>query len=112
MLLLSNHWIKGVVLLLWGLAVVHPVDNILRPYLIGGRAKVSNLYVFFAVVGGMKAFGVVGLFVGPLILAITVALSTFLREEKRAGTRGLQLLSRPKTEALDPITSTHPSTLR
>ena len=86
MLLVSGHWVKGLVLIVWGVAVVHPVDNILRPYLIGSRAKLSTLYVFFAVVGGLKAFGALGLFLGPLILSVTAALFTFLREEKRAGT--------------------------
>jgi predicted PurR-regulated permease PerM len=62
------------------------VDNILRPYLIGGRVKLSTLYVFFALIGGLKAFGPLGLFIGPLILAVTVALLTFIREEVRAGT--------------------------
>jgi predicted PurR-regulated permease PerM len=82
MLLASGHWIKSIMLVIWGLAVVHPVDNILRPYLIGGRVRLSMLYVFFALVGGLKAFGVVGLFVGPLILSTTAALLTFLREER------------------------------
>ena len=54
MLLLSGHWIKGVILLIWGIAVVHPVDNVLRPYLIGERVKLSTLYVFFALVGGQN----------------------------------------------------------
>ena len=85
MLLLSGHWIKGVILLIWGIAVVHPVDNVLRPYLIGERVKLSTLYVFFALVGGLKTFGGLGVFVGPLILAVTVALFRFLREEKHAG---------------------------
>lgn len=84
MLVFSGHWIKALILLVWGFAVVHPVDNVLRPYLIGGRVKLSTLYVFFAVLGGLKAFGPLGLFIGPLILAITVALFTFLREEKPA----------------------------
>ena len=95
MLLLSGHWIKGVLLLVWGVAVVHPVDNILRPYLIGGRVKLSTLYVFFAVIGGLKAFGALGVFIGPLVLAITVALLTFLRKEKIAGSWNWQLDSRP-----------------
>lgn len=98
MLVFSGHWIKGFIPLLWGLAVVHPVDNVLRPYLIGGRVKLSTLYVFFAVIGGLKAFGALGLFMGPLILAVTVALFTFLREEKRAGSWDLQLHSRPEDE--------------
>jgi predicted PurR-regulated permease PerM len=90
MLLLSGHWIKGVLLLIWGVAVVHPVDNVLRPYLIGERAKLSTLYVFFALLGGLKTFGGLGVFVGPLILAVTAALFRFLREEKRAGNWGFQ----------------------
>jgi predicted PurR-regulated permease PerM len=90
MLLLSGHWIKGVLLIIWGVAIVHPVDNVLRPYLIGERVKLSTLYVFFALLGGLKTFGGLGVFVGPLILAVTVALFRFLREEKRAGNWGFQ----------------------
>jgi len=85
MLIFSGHWIKGIILLAWGLAVVHPVDNLLRPHLIGSRTKLSTLYVFFALLGGLKAFGGLGLFIGPMILAITLALLKFLREEKREG---------------------------
>lgn len=105
MLLLSGHWIKGVLLLIWGVAAVHPVDNILRPYLIGGRVKLSTLYVFFAVIGGLKAFGALGLFIGPLVLAITVALLTFLRKEKLVGSGSWQLDSRPEAGILERISS-------
>jgi predicted PurR-regulated permease PerM len=85
MLIFSGHWIKGLILLVWAVAVVHPVDNVLRPYLIGECPKLSTLYVFFALLGGLKTFGGLGVFIGPLILTITVALFRFLREEKRAG---------------------------
>jgi predicted PurR-regulated permease PerM len=85
MLFFSGHWIKGLILVTWGLAIVHPVDNLLRPHLIGSRTKLSTLFVFFALLGGLKAFGGLGLFIGPMILAITLALLKFLREEKRAG---------------------------
>lgn len=85
MLIFSGHWMKGLILLVWAVAVVHPVDNVLRPYLIGERVKLSTLYVFFALLGGLATFGALGVFLGPLILALTVALFKFLREEKRAG---------------------------
>ena len=85
MLIFGGHWIKGLILLAWGLVIVHPVDNLLRPHLIGSRTKLSTLYVFFALLGGLKAFGGLGLFIGPMILAITLALLKFLREDKRAG---------------------------
>ncbi len=85
MLIFGGHGIKGLILLAWGLAIVHPVDNLLRPHLIGSRTKLSTLYVFFALLGGLQAFGGLGVFIGPIVLAITVALLKFLREEKRAG---------------------------
>jgi predicted PurR-regulated permease PerM len=84
MLIFSGHWIKALILLAWGLVIVHPVDNVLRPHLIGSRTKLSTLYVFVALLGGLKAFGALGVFMGPIILAITLALLKFLREEKRA----------------------------
>lgn len=84
MLVFSGHWIKGLILLAWAVVIVHPVDNLLRPYLIGGRTKLSTLYVFFALLGGLKAFGALGVFIGPIVLAITLALFGFLREERRA----------------------------
>src|ERR1035437_7452854 len=90
MLIFSGHWIKGLILFVWAVAVVHPVDNVLRPYLIGERVKLSTLYVFFALLGGLKTFGGLGVFIGPLILAVTVALFRFLREEKRAGSWSFQ----------------------
>lgn len=86
MLMFSGHWIKGLILLAWRLIIVHPVDNLLRPHLIGSRTKLSTLYVFFALLGGLQAFGGLGIFIGPIVLAITLAFLKFLREEKRADT--------------------------
>lgn len=90
MFIFSGHWIKGLILVIWAVAVVHPVDNVLRPYMIGERVKLSTLYVFFALLGGLKTFGGLGVFIGPLILALTVALFRFLREEKRADSWSFQ----------------------
>lgn len=87
MLFFNGHWVRGVALLIWAVAIVHPVDNVLRPYLIGGRARLSTLWVFFALLGGLRAFGSLGLFIGPLILAVTVALSQIAREEWPNSTR-------------------------
>ena len=81
MLFFNGHWVRGIILLIWAVAIVHPVDNVLRPYLIGERAKLSTLWVFVALIGGMRAFESLGLFIGPLVLAATVALSQIAREE-------------------------------
>jgi predicted PurR-regulated permease PerM len=70
-------------MLLWGAVVVGSIDNILRPRLISGRAEISTLPVFFGVLGGVAAFGVIGLFAGPLIIALALALVGFAEESMR-----------------------------
>jgi predicted PurR-regulated permease PerM len=79
----TGHWAKAVVLLVWSMAFLSLADHILRPYIIGGRVKMNTLFVFFSLLGGIKAFGLLGIFLGPLILSITVALIGILREEVR-----------------------------
>ena len=59
---------------LWGLVVVSSADNFLRPILISGRAEISIVVVFVGVLGGLSAFGLVGLFLGPVILSLALAL--------------------------------------
>jgi len=64
----QNGW--GVVLLLWTL-VVGGLDNVLRPILIRRSADLPLLLIFAGVIGGLIAFGLVGIFVGPVVLAVT-----------------------------------------
>jgi predicted PurR-regulated permease PerM len=79
-LVAGGHWWKGLILLAWGAAVVGQVDSLVRPYVIGERAKLHTLLVFFALLGGVKAFGVMGLFIGPVVLSITLVVLDMLRE--------------------------------
>ena len=59
----------------YGLLLVSSIDNVLRPLLIsGGPAPIPFLLVFFGVLGGLAAFGVLGLFLGPVLLSVTFAL--------------------------------------
>ena len=60
----------GVFMLLWGALVVGSVDNVLKPYLIGRGSALPLLLVFLGVFGGAKAFGFLGIFLGPTILAV------------------------------------------
>lgn len=69
----TGHVWKAVILAAFGLLVVHPTDNILRPLLISNATRVPFLLVMFGVLGGMTAFGLVGAFVGPIILAMGLA---------------------------------------
>jgi len=65
----------------WGILVVGSVDNFLRPLLISGRVEVPTLAVFIGVMGGLSAFGFIGLFLGPIVLGLLVALFRFSTEE-------------------------------
>jgi predicted PurR-regulated permease PerM len=73
-LLLSGDVGAGIGMLAWGAFVVHPTDNILRPLLISSATDIPILIVLFGVVGGLSAFGMVGLFLGPLILTVLLAI--------------------------------------
>ena len=64
----------------WGVVVVGAVDNVLRPILISGRSEVPTLAVFIGVMGGLSAFGFIGLFLGPIVLGLLVALFRFTSE--------------------------------
>ncbi|MGH7319227.1 MAG: AI-2E family transporter [Candidatus Rokuibacteriota bacterium] len=66
--------VRGIAVLLWGALAVSGVDNIIRPYFIGGATQVPFLFVLFGVLGGLAAFGLLGLFIGPVILAILLVL--------------------------------------
>ncbi len=61
-------------LLLWGALAVSWIDNLVRSLVISGVAKIPFLLVLFGVLGGRAAFGLIGLFVGPVMLAILLAL--------------------------------------
>lgn len=73
-LIVAGHTWKGVLLLGWGALLVHPIDNLLRPLLISGATRVPFLLVMFGALGGLVAFGLVGLFVGPVLLAVASAI--------------------------------------
>jgi predicted PurR-regulated permease PerM len=70
----------GIFLAVWGGAIVGLADNVVKPMLISGRAEVPTLAVFLGVLGGLAAFGFVGLFVGPLVIALVIALLRFADE--------------------------------
>jgi len=73
-LLVTGRIWQGAFLLFWGFLVVSVIDNIVRPYLIKGRAQVHPLIIFFSIFGGIMAFGFLGMFIGPIIVAITFTL--------------------------------------
>lgn len=65
---------KGIALFLWGALIVGSIDNILKPLLIGSRLRLPVLFLFFSILGGLQLFGIIGLILGPVLLALLVAL--------------------------------------
>lgn len=70
----NGHYLKGIFLVLWGTLVIGMIDNFLRPKLVGDRTKLHELLIFFAVLGGLQVFGILGIVLGPVVVAITLAL--------------------------------------
>jgi predicted PurR-regulated permease PerM len=72
---------RGVFMLAWGAGLVGTIDNVIRPMVVMTRLPVHPLVVFVAMLGGVDAFGLMGILFGPVILAVTVALFRMFREE-------------------------------
>ncbi len=80
-LILSGATFRGIGLLVWGGVLVSNVDHLVKPRLISGRSNIHPVTVLLGVLGGLKLFGFIGLVVGPLILALFIALVRFYEEE-------------------------------
>jgi predicted PurR-regulated permease PerM len=78
-LAVGGHWLAALFLAFWG-ALLAVVENVARPLLTAHRAHVSTLAVFVGAVGGVSAFGVLGLVIGPVLLSFVVALVRFTTE--------------------------------
>ena len=70
----TGHLGKAITLAALGTAVVASIDNILRPALLAGRAQMNGLLMFVSLLGGVSVFGLVGLILGPLVVAIAAGL--------------------------------------
>ena len=60
--------------------MIGSIDNVLSPKLVGRRARLHELLIFFAVLGGLQIFGVLGLIRGPVVVATTLALIEMVRQ--------------------------------
>lgn len=73
-LLYSGMTGKGIFLMAWGVLVISMIDNFLRPYFISKKLGFHVILTFIGIVGGMMAFGFIGIFLGPFLLAISLRL--------------------------------------
>jgi predicted PurR-regulated permease PerM len=74
LLFFTGHPYMALFLAIWGVVVVGLVDNVVKPYLIKAGMELRGAVVFFALIGGLGAFGTVGLLLGPLVVAAFLAL--------------------------------------
>jgi predicted PurR-regulated permease PerM len=81
-LAVTAHWGKALFLLIYGTGVISMADNVIRPLVLSGRVKLNMLLVFFSLLGGIQAFGIIGLFVGPITVSLAMALVRILAEER------------------------------
>lgn len=86
-LLVTGHILKVVILAAFGVFGIGLVDNVIRPLFIRGRARLSFLLTFFAVLGGIEAFGLIGIIVGPLIMALYISLIDIVKDFEDEGPR-------------------------
>jgi predicted PurR-regulated permease PerM len=78
-LLAQGHWGLAIFMLAWGL-MLSGLESVLRPFLISGRARISALAIFVGVLGGIPAFGAIGIIAGPVVLSLVLALIEFAEE--------------------------------
>lgn len=85
-LLFQTEYAKAVILLIVGVVFIAGTDNVLRPLIVRGKIKLPTIAIFFAILGGIQAFGLIGLILGPLILALFLSVFEIFRysEEQRS----------------------------
>jgi predicted PurR-regulated permease PerM len=87
-LMLTRQWPQAIILAVWGAAVVSSVDNFLRPRLVAGRVGLSEIVMFFALLGGVGVFGVLGIVLGPVIFATAIAIIDVLIKAQPSSSLG------------------------
>lgn len=76
----TGHWGRAVVLLAICAGISTIVDNVLRPVLLGGRTELSGLVIFISVLGGVNLFGMLGLVLGPILVAMAAGVLSVYQE--------------------------------
>jgi len=85
LLLSEGHWIKALVLSVWGSVVIGLADNLVYPIFVGDRLRMHSLVALFSLLGGLAVFGAAGLVLGPVIVSVTLALLEIWRRRTAGG---------------------------
>ncbi|WP_171407684.1 AI-2E family transporter [Acinetobacter tianfuensis] len=70
----QGQTIEAIGIMAWGVCIVSTADNVIRPLVISGATRIPFLLIMFGVLGGLASFGMIGLFIGPVILAVLLAI--------------------------------------
>lgn len=81
-LLLRGDYLKAVILFAVGALIISMVDNVLRPILLSGRTRMNGLLVFISLLGGIAAFGLLGILLGPILVALGAAVVEYYTEAR------------------------------
>lgn len=73
-LMLGGHFVQGIIVITVGTLIISQIDNVLRPLLIAGKASLHPLILFFAILGGIPLFGLLGVVIGPMVAAVFLTL--------------------------------------
>jgi len=84
-LALEGSWDKALILAAWGSVVIALIDNLLYPVFVGNQLRLHTLLVFIAILGGLMLFGTAGLILGPMALALALAVIDIWRERTAHG---------------------------
>ena len=98
-LIVQGHIGAGILLAVFCSVIVGLVDNVVRPWVIGGRTEMGGLVVFISVLGGISAFGLLGIVVGPIVVATGASLLDLYAPSAPGGNIGLQANGK-KTKAV------------
>jgi predicted PurR-regulated permease PerM len=86
-LMLTGETGRGITLMVVGAGGISLIDNFLRPILLAGQTEMNGLLVFISLLGGLAAFGLLGLVLGPVIMATTISFVDAYATERREGKR-------------------------
>ena len=78
---------QPIVLTLWGLVLVPIVEHVVRPWAMRGKSELPAIPLLFAVIGGMDAFGFIGLVIGPLVFSLLMSIVDIYKRSFRIGPR-------------------------
>lgn len=78
-LFITGAYIKGATLLVFSVLLISQIDYFLRPYLISGKTHLHSLFLFFSILGGLSVFGLLGIILGPIIIALCVSILEIYR---------------------------------